>query len=101
MGYAIKLFTVALTLSSKELFLKRDKMKNIDIDRYVGIDKLVSIEIKNGLRLRRQILSYCKETNMIEFKTLKKTSFIDLNFVLLIEIMKADFKPEKPMQRQI
>lgn len=68
---------------------------DIDIDRYIGTDKLVSIELKNDLRLRGQILSYCEESNMIRFKTLKKTSDIDLDFILLIEIMIKNFDPNK------
>ena len=65
-----------------------------DIDTYIGTDKLVSIEIKNGLRLRGQILSYCEESNMIRFKTLKKTSDIVVRLIGLRQALLGNVNPK-------
>ena len=70
-------------------------MRKINVEKYVGTDKLILLELKNGLSIKGQIISYCEEDNTIEFETLKKTSYINLEFVLLIEIIANNFVPRK------
>lgn len=68
-------------------------MKSISVKNYVGKNKLIMLELRNGLNIKGQIVAYCEEDNTIEFQTLKKTSFINLDFVLYIEVIYENFTP--------
>lgn len=70
-------------------------MENIDVEKYVGKNKLVLVELRNGTNIKGQIINYSKKSNSIEFRTLKKTSFINLDFVLLIEVIIENFVPNR------